>query len=66
MIDLTVKAKMNSHDPKYPPRIVFNCVDASHGRYNCITENNNTVNTDDKTRETPLDAAVNERFALKD
>lgn len=59
---LTVKVSMNSQEPRYPPKIVFNCADASHGRYICIVENNMTASIDDSANETPLDTAANVRI----
>lgn len=53
----TVKASTNNQDPIYPPRMVFHCVDANHGRYNCIVENSITAKTDDKTNDTDVETA---------
>lgn len=54
---LTVSARMKSHEPMYPPIIVYNWWDANHGLYNCIVQNNITANTDDKTNETLVETA---------
>ena len=43
-----------------PPRIVFNWLDAKNGRYICIAENNKTENTEDNTKDVPLDTAEKE------
>lgn len=54
----TVKARMNSHDPRKPPTMVLIWVAAKNGLYICIAEKRSTENMEDKAKETPLDAPV--------
>lgn len=55
---LAVNLNTKNHEPRYPPRIVFNWVDANHGLYICIVENIIIASIDDNTKETDVVTAA--------
>lgn len=55
---LAVNLNTKNHEPRYPPRIVFNWVDANHGLYICIVENIIIASSDDNTKETDVETAA--------
>lgn len=50
--------KIKNHEPRNPPRTVFNWVDANHGLYICIVENIIIASIDDNTKETDVETAA--------
>lgn len=55
--ELTVSERMKSHDPRYLPKIVANCVDARSGRYICMPEKINTAETEATASDTVVGTA---------
>lgn len=53
----TVNLKRNSHDPRNPPKIVFNGVAANQALLNCMSDKIISARTEDRTAETGVDTA---------
>lgn len=54
-----VMRNMKNSEPRYPPKIVCNWEEFNQGLYICIPERMRMELMSDKTKDVPLDVAVN-------